>query len=167
MLPPDVHVVGLETTTERMSMSGMDSDILQDDNASRCAAIQADVAAFLEGLPRLNADAPAFFPTPQLQVSAHGLKRMRGIWAPDGPDGLPVPSGHRPEKPDVKSSPDETCLQDRPMVQKTYELAVSSDCAVHCDVCKLTTNSPSQFDDHIRGKKHRNKVKNQKAAVAE
>ena len=86
---------------ERMSMSGMDSDILQDDNASLCAAIQSDVAAFLEGLPRLNADAPAFLPTPHLQVSAHGSKCMRGIWVPDGSDGLPVPSGHRPEKSDV------------------------------------------------------------------
>ena len=164
---PDVHVVGLETTTERMSMSGMDNDILQDDNASLCAAIQSDVAAFLEGLPRHNADAPAFFPTPQLQVSAHGLKHMRGIWAPDGrqdgPDGLPVPSGgHRPEKLDVKSSPpDETCLQDRPMVQKTDEVAVSSDCTIYCDVCDLILNGPTQFDDHVRSKKHWKKVKNQ------
>ena len=83
-------------------MSGMDSDILEDDNASLCAAIQSDVAAFLEGLPRLNADAHAFLPTPHLQVSAHGSKCMRGIWVPDGSDGLPVPSGHRPEKSDVE-----------------------------------------------------------------
>ena len=80
---PDVHVVGLETTTERMSMSGMDSDILQYYNASLCAAIQSDVAAFLEGLPRLNADAPAFLPSSQQQVSVHDSKREKNIWAPD------------------------------------------------------------------------------------
>ena len=163
---------------ERMSMSGMDSmdssmhsDILKDDNASLCAAIQSDVAAFLEGLPRLNADAPAFLPSSQQQVSAHGSKREKDIWAPDGPDGfcLLVPSQPRPEKPDVKSSPpDEKCLQDRPMVQKTDEVAVPSNCSgVYCNVCNMVLNGDTQFDNHVRGKKHRNKVKNQKAAVAE
>ena len=152
---------------ERMSMSGMDSDILQDDNASLCAAIQSDVAAFLEGLPRLNADAPAFLPSSQQQVSAHGSKREKDIWAPDGPDGfcLLVPSQPRPEKPDVKSSPpDETCLQDRPMVQKTDEVAVPSNCSgVYCNVCNMVLNGDTQFDNHVRGKKHRNKVKKQMA----
>ena len=48
------------------------------------------------------------------------------------------------------------------MVQKTDEVAVSC----YCDVCDLVLNGSSQLDDHIRGKKHRSKVK-KKAAVAE